>query len=173
MHEIQMALLQWQGRKMLQRSWWMLLLLRGLYHSIPSQVHQTLFTWPFIQSFSSALDAALARHAEWLPALSPDEDSRMHQREFLRLYKHNGQVIHSNPNLAGKRTSILRILTCIHADGVGFFSVLHSLLHEAGLRSEQTQMDDVHSLDNETSKRSTEMLKHIKETVSEAVSVRY
>lgn len=163
--------MQWEGRAALQWCWLTLLVLRGIYSTIPSQVHHQLFTSPFLKCFANALDSALANPTHSLPAFIPEVSSDIKQREFLRLYRHNGEVINSNPNMAGKRTSILRTISCIHADGVGFFRVLHRLVAQAGCSSERSSADDARSLDSEASRRASRVHELIQATVSGAVEV--
>lgn len=164
-------MLQWEGRAALQRCWWTLLVMRGLYHTIPAHVHNQLFTSPFLKCFASMLDAALTHPNCWLPAIIPDGKSDIEQRQFLRLYRHNGQVINSNPNMAGKGTSILRIISCIHADGIGYFHVLHRLLSEAGCGSGRSRADDIHSLDLEEVRRASRVCTLVQESISWAIQV--
>lgn len=146
--------------------------MRGHCCAIPAQMHDVLFTSPFVRYYTGALDAALAHPDHWLPAFIPDVTNDVEQRDYLRVYRHNGLATYSNPNLAGKQTSMLRIISCLHADGVGYFAALHEMLHHAGCSSERSQADDALSLDTEAFKRAGDLRKLIERAVSGAVEVR-
>lgn len=145
--------------------------MRSLYHTIPARVHKQLFTSPFLKCFATMLDAALTHPSCLLPAFIPDVKSDVNQREFLRLFRHNDQVISNNPNMAGKGTSILRIISCIHADGIGYFHVLHRLLSEAGCSSGRSCADDICSLDLEDVKRASRVCELVQGSISGAIQV--
>ena len=165
-------LLQWEGRTALQRCWWTMLVMRGFGCTIPANVHKTMFTAPFLRCFKCALDSALAHPVQWLPAFIPDVISDVAQRDYLRLYRQNGQAVYSNPNFVGKQTSILRILSCLHSDGAGYFASLHALLCQAGCNSKRSQTEDACSLDSEVTKQGARVCKLIEEAVSGAVEAR-